>query len=144
MEPEHGRFDGGCVGRGWLRECMRPSRDREEKCDQPHPQFQRGFKTISNRKKSPMRSPGAARTHTRTVAMRGLPFDFSHKLPPTSAASPPRRIVHSPLLNEDTEPSARPHRKKNTAIAAITASMPHGIQNFTAAPSRALPRVVPT
>lgn len=49
-------------------------------------------------------------------------------------------VIHSSLLNDDTDPSARPSKKKNKTTDAMTALIAHRSQNIILADSRRVHR----
>src|SRR5688572_28175800 len=94
-------------------------------------QFQRpGIATITA-KNRPTSTLGTARTMTAIFASFTWAAARSARLPAITAASTQRMSNHRPMLNEETDPSPSPPRKKKTNIDATTTSMAHGIQKLT-------------
>jgi hypothetical protein len=83
------------------------------------------------RRNSAKRTPGIAKSKRTIVAMPLRPAKKRQRLPPIMAVRPRRMLSHNPILNEDTEPSDRPVKKKYSKTKAISASNPHSSQNFT-------------
>ena len=64
------------------------------------------------RKYNPMRPHGMAAVMTSTVAKSVRPAVRNARLPTTTTPAIQRTRAHSPILKEDTEPSASPTKKK--------------------------------
>src|SRR4029453_10525675 len=79
----------------------------------------------------PMRTLGTATIVTSATARTVRPRARKARLPPTTAAEPHRMTSHGTMLNESTEPSPKPIKKKYTKIRATTTSIPQGSQNIT-------------
>jgi hypothetical protein len=94
-------------------------------------QFRCGFEIMRMRKKSPNTNPGTARTRSATTANRLCPEERSQRLPPKTPPRTNRMVIHNPALNDDTEPSANPTKKKYKTTTATNASNPQRAQNFT-------------
>lgn len=70
-----------------------------------------------------------ARTKRSTAPKTGYSSLFNQRLPPMIMANTDKMVIHIPILNEDTNPSNMPRKKKTTVMAQINASIPHKIQN---------------
>jgi hypothetical protein len=80
-------------------------------------------------KNNPKRIPGIAKTRRSIVPKTGYPTTFSQRLPAIMAVNAVKMTIHIPMLNEDTDPSARPRRKKTKTMVHISTSMPQNVQN---------------
>lgn len=78
---------------------------------------------------SPEKKPGIAKTDRSIIAKTGYPCILNQELPPRISAKANKIIIQIPLLNEDTDPSTIPIRKKTTVMMQINASKPHKTQN---------------
>jgi len=78
---------------------------------------------------NPERRPGIAKTMRSIFPKTGYPSILSQKPPPRIRASANKMKIHIPILNEDTDPSIIPQKKKTKVIMQINASMAHNIRN---------------
>jgi len=93
-------------------------------------QFHRESVIMRIRRNSAKRTPGIAKSKRTIVAMPLRPAEKRQRLPPIMPVRPRRMMSHNPILNEDTDPSDRPVKKKYSKTKAISASNPQRSQNF--------------
>ena len=70
----------------------------------------------------------------------GDPVAFSKRLPANTADKVANIAIQIKILNEDTEPSAKPQKKKKRMIALVNASMAQATQNLKRISSSTIPR----
>jgi len=69
-----------------------------------------------------------AKTRRSTIPRTRCPAFFSQRLPAMMTVNVIKIAIHIPILNEDTDPFARPRKKKIKMMVLISASNPQKVQ----------------
>jgi hypothetical protein len=88
-----------------------------------------GFDNIIIKKNRKKNNAGTASTPNKIFARSNFSFDFRYKVPTSKPIETKSNINHKPMLKDETEPSAKPVKKKYSTTKPTMASIPQSIQN---------------